>query len=137
MLIMYDDKKGFHAVGQDVMNMEDHKQAINGEAKNRAIEKLDEIISNINTNDSNVEDKEAVPGFGGTGTGKTSQMIKAIAMDELEEKINEFKKRANRPNAWDLDVKKLLRDCNWDVDLAVSLILDPPIKEYRRLGVDR
>lgn len=39
-----------------------------------------------------------------------------------KEKIEEFKRKANRPNAWDKDVARILRDCGGDVDRAVSLI---------------
>lgn len=41
---------------------------------------------------------------------------------ELKEKIEEFKRKADRPHAADMDVEQLLRACGGNVDLAVSLI---------------
>lgn len=41
-----------------------------------------------------------------------------------QRKIKEFKEKANRPDASDNDVKKLIRACGGDVDKAVSLIND-------------
>lgn len=40
----------------------------------------------------------------------------------MDDKIKEFKRRANRPNAADEDVKRLLNACGGDVDLAVSMM---------------
>lgn len=40
-----------------------------------------------------------------------------------KQKIEEFKRKANRPMASDGDVEKLLTSCGGDVDLAVSLII--------------
>lgn len=45
-----------------------------------------------------------------------------VEANSMKEKIQEFKKKANRPNAWDNDVEKLLNACGGDLDLAVSLI---------------
>lgn len=45
-----------------------------------------------------------------------------ISETELKEKIEEFKRKAERPHAADIDVEQLLKACGGDVDLAVSLI---------------
>jgi hypothetical protein len=45
-----------------------------------------------------------------------------MSENELNRKIEEFKRKANRPNASDEDVKKLLKACGGDVNLAVSLM---------------
>ena len=42
--------------------------------------------------------------------------------EELKEKIEDFKIKAERPHALDTDVEKLLRACGGNVELAVSLI---------------
>lgn len=38
--------------------------------------------------------------------------------------MKSLKKKTNRPNAWDADVKRLLIACGGDVDKAAALILD-------------
>lgn len=47
-----------------------------------------------------------------------------IKLTTNQRKIKEFKEKANRPDASDNDVKKLIRACGGDVDKAVALILD-------------
>lgn len=41
---------------------------------------------------------------------------------ELKKKIEEFKRKANRPYAWNSDVEKLLNACGGSVELAVETI---------------
>lgn len=48
---------------------------------------------------------------------------KTVTESELKSMINEFKRKANRPHAYEKDVERLLKSCGYDVDLAVSLIL--------------
>lgn len=43
-------------------------------------------------------------------------------MENTAEKIEEFKRKANKPDAIEEDVAKLLDACGGDVDMAVSLI---------------
>ena len=63
----------------------------------------------------------------GSHWGGHTNTIKSLQEPKLttnQRKIKEFKEKANRPDASDNDVKKLIRACGGDVDKAVSLILN-------------
>jgi hypothetical protein len=54
----------------------------------------------------------------------TDKSLQVPKLTTNQRKIKEFKEKANRPNASDNDVKKLIRACGGDVDKAVSLIIE-------------